>query len=139
MTNEVKRKVLALWLPECVQCGGDRISESKPAGAGHADDLPEYEQCPRCDGIGYTLDDAGDDWPFWEFDHYIVEPSAEDRKQEQPRLPDFTDPRDAVTLAHRMGVTVRFERDCVIVEGQSIREPFLTLGEALLSALGGDE
>ena len=32
----------------CSACGGSRVIESKPSGAGHSDDLAEYLPCPDC-------------------------------------------------------------------------------------------
>ncbi len=33
---------------ECPMCHGDGILQTKPAGAGYEDDLPEYEPCWMC-------------------------------------------------------------------------------------------
>ena len=33
---------------QCATCKGERVIQSKPAGAGHSDDLAEYHPCPQC-------------------------------------------------------------------------------------------
>jgi hypothetical protein len=34
--------------PPCATCKGERVVQSNPSGAGHADDLAEYVPCPDC-------------------------------------------------------------------------------------------
>ena len=40
--------------PDCPTCNGDGVVITKLAGAGHSDDLAEYEPCPMCYGKGYV-------------------------------------------------------------------------------------
>ena len=44
----------------CPTCQGERTIESKPAGAGHSDDLAEHEWCPDCGGSGKPEQQAGE-------------------------------------------------------------------------------
>lgn len=37
---------------DCFHCGGSGVEMVKPAGAGHADDLAEYEPCVYCGKAG---------------------------------------------------------------------------------------
>ena len=41
-------------LEPCSTCTGTGTVETKPSGAGHADDLSEHEPCPWCCGSGRT-------------------------------------------------------------------------------------
>jgi hypothetical protein len=34
--------------PTCPACDGAMVVQRRPAGAGHADDLAEYDPCPMC-------------------------------------------------------------------------------------------
>lgn len=115
MTNEVKRKVLALWLPDCSECSG-------------------------------TLDDATlDTWPEDWFE------DAGEGRGLVARIPDFTDPRDALLLLEKIALSepegeglqvrvyrtnagIRYRILSEVASNDDNWEP--TLGEALLAALG---
>jgi len=43
-----KQRAKAKRVRECPTCHGDGIVQTKPAGAGYADDLAEYAPCPDC-------------------------------------------------------------------------------------------
>lgn len=51
-TSEGEDAILA----RCPFCGGEGVVERTPAGAGHADDLAEFEPCSRCETVRRLAD-----------------------------------------------------------------------------------